>query len=361
MTRTFNKIGKIVAVASGIVLMGAIFSGCGAYINVNEISTESCKGSGIITQQSRVKIENKRAYKEVGECKNGLKEGTWKAYDSNDKIMQETNYTGGILNGTTKINTDNRQILTFYDNGKIVSELYGGNFYQYEENGDFIFPYYKIKRYRKYDIAQFLSQERAVYNKKVRDINDKNAQIEQENYQIQRDTEQKIAEAKQKAIEIAKQRAQSKVKKPTMQEVAKSKGAMEAYREKLKAQEEKELQIELAKIQMPQTTTKQTLSISPYQAPKLDTIEEVLAYIKDKKYTFVEYLEDSSTKIESSQDSDSKNFRSVFKHRDSGGIRCEIQNDTFSGSGCWEAKSKFSFNIKKSIFKDKINAILPNK
>ncbi len=54
--------------------------------------------------------------------------------------------------------------------------------------------------------------------------------------------------AKQKAQKIAKKNAQSKVKKPTMQEVAKSKGIMDSYRVKLKAQEEKELQIELAKI-----------------------------------------------------------------------------------------------------------------
>ena len=281
MTRTFKIMAKSVAVVSGIVLMGAVFSGCFLFEPI--AIAESCKGNGIVTAQSSVK----GGYKDEGECKNGLKEGVWKTYDSQNKILQEADYVNGVRNGTTKINTNNRQILIFYVNGKIEGELYGGNFYQYDENSD------KIKRFRKYNIAQFRAQDKAKYNKKVRDIKDKNAQIEQENRQMQLEAEQKVAEAKQKAVEIAKQRAQSKVKKPTMQEVkrAKDRGqdAMEAYKAKLKAQEEKEVQIELAKIQMPQTTTKQILSMPPqYQEPKLDTLEEILAYIKDKVYTFEE-------------------------------------------------------------------------
>lgn len=137
MRNSINKMGKIVAVSAGIVLMGVIFSGCGGVSGISVAETsisvaESCSGDGIITQQSR--IENERNYKEVGKCKNGLKDGVWKTYDSNDRIMQEANYTGGILNGTTKI-INNRGITykQIYKNGKIVSELYRGIFYQYEK------------------------------------------------------------------------------------------------------------------------------------------------------------------------------------------------------------------------------------
>lgn len=373
----FNKIGKIVAIASGIVLMGAVFSGCSLLFEPIAIA-ESCNGNGIVTTQSSVK----GGYKDEGECKKRKKEGIWKTYDSNDRIIQETNYVGGILNGITKIYgftrgfADSKQFVARqieYVDGKAVKESayeYGQTFYQYEKNDN------RLKRYRKYDIVQFLAQDRAIYDKKVQPLKDKNAQIEQENRQMQWEAEQKVAEAKQKAIEIAKQRAQSKVKKPTMQEVAKSKGVMDAYREKLKAQEEKELQIELAKIQMPQTT-KQSLSIPPYQEPKLDTIDEVLSYIKDKKYTFEEHIDYSKKtlcpnhcSIVSSQDSDGKNFRSNIKgfifistHYNDGRYDCKIENDKFSKDGCWKLKSDSTFRIllKDSMFKDKINAILPNK
>lgn len=375
---TFNKIGKIVAVSAGIVLMGVIFSGCsmGFFSEVGsapKIAPESCKGNGTITMQSSAKIGSKTAFKEVGECKNRLKEGVWKHYDSNDNVLQETTYTKGLRNGATKIydRSWGKVKVDFYQyvNGEMVGEL---------KNKKVLYLYDKtiygahggyIKKYRKYDIESILAQDKVMYDKKIiQPLKDKNAQIEQENNQMKLETEQNAKKAKEIAIENAKQRAQSKVKKPTMQEVAKSKGIMDAYREKLKAQEEKELQIELAKIQTPQISQKQLYDIPQYKEPKLDTYEEILAFVKDKKYTLTEIVRYIATKIESSQDSDGKNFKSKLQRIDAGRGRvaaeCNIENDKFNDNDCWTIKKYggrwFGEGLKASMFKDKINAILPN-
>ena len=370
MTRAFKIMAKSVAVSVGIVLMGAVFSGCGVSgVSVNGVEVETCKGEGVITLRSDKEIENRKAYKEVGECKNGLKEGVWKTYNTQNKVLQEADYLGGVRNGITKIyytnySTPKEQKRIFYANGKIIGEMLGEMlgyiFYQYDEYGE------QMKRFRKYDIRELLKQDKAEHYKKVRDIESQNRQTEEAKW----DAEQKLTEAKQKAVEIAKQRAQSKVKKPTVQEVKKSKAIMDKYRANLQAQTEKELQIELAKIQVPQIMQKQLQEIPEYKQPKLDTYEEFLAFVKDKKHTFEEHINryDIAT-IESIKDLDG-NFKVLFKER-AYGVRsnsyqtgCEIENDGFRGAdGCWNIKKNHRFKdmIEKSIFKDKINAILPKK
>lgn len=96
---------------------------------------------------------------------------------------------------------------------------------------------------------------------------------------------------------------------------------------------------------------------------------------KIKKYIFREEIVGDYTydrditkwkTIESSQDSDGKNFESIigvgsrYVGSRSSFTICSITNDNFEGKGCWETKSDYERLLEKSIFKDKINAILPN-
>ena len=54
MTRTFKKIGKIVAVSVGIVLMGAVFSGCGSAPECNDeaVKTKVKEGLNVFMQMA---------------------------------------------------------------------------------------------------------------------------------------------------------------------------------------------------------------------------------------------------------------------------------------------------------------------
>ena len=151
---------------------------------------------------------------------------------------------------------ENPKLTTAYNKGEVVSKRkyagyneyneYNGN-YEHNEYGS-ITHYYtedNVSIEREYSIGSLISKEN-----------------------------NKIYEARKEAAKIAEQRAQSKVKKPTMQEVKRAKDrkqdAMNTYREKLKAQEEKEWQIELAKIPT---------------MPNFDSYsnDELITYIKNNK------------------------------------------------------------------------------
>lgn len=166
MTRTFKKMGKIVAVSAGIVLMGAIFSGCGFMESMfggdstsaqssssassgsknsdsgvvssflgglfggseqDNKNREKCSGSGEVELQQTREVFNGRRivyekYKEKGTCKNGIKEGVWKIYDSTGYIvLQESTYKKGILDGITKIYDEDENLIKElpYKDGKL--------------------------------------------------------------------------------------------------------------------------------------------------------------------------------------------------------------------------------------------------
>ena len=53
MTRTFKKMGKIVAVSAGIVLMGAVFSGCGFMESKFEGDSTSAQSSSTTSSESK--------------------------------------------------------------------------------------------------------------------------------------------------------------------------------------------------------------------------------------------------------------------------------------------------------------------
>ncbi len=343
------------AVSAMSAIISISFNGCGFFSsstdstsNTGKTQAESCNGEGAVTIK-----DTKYTIIAKGECKGGLKEGLWKYYNTqNSKLIQEVNFVGGIRNGITK--TISNGAIEYYSNGKIIGEKDFQTFISYDE--DIKTHSTTIKRWRKYY---------AITDVKI-EIGDKNRQIERENNQMQQEANKKYEEAKAQALAIAKQRAESKVKKPTMQEVKKSKNALDTYRAKLQAQVEKELQIEISKIQAPQVQLKQTIAI-----PKLDTYEEILAAVKDRKYTAGEYIKHYGDIIESSQDSDGKNFKSVIEIKQPNNKRskkCYIEKyyfqkeETFKGDGCLEVKLRSTTKeaIEKSIFKDKLNAILPN-
>ena len=229
---------KSVAVSVGIVLMGAVFSGCGflesmfggdstsAQSSSSASSTAKKKDSNIFSSLFGTNDDANRAKCsgneiktdtgiEKGECKDGKRSGAWKYYDKDGYIQKEITWQNGEMTLQKEYDKDeNPKLATAYNKGKVVSKR------EYEKGKFYYFTHYytedNVSVERKYDI-----------------------------YPLKSIAETKTKQIKEKAIEVAKQRAQSKVKKPTMQEVAKSKGAMEAYREKLKAQVEKELQVEL--------------------------------------------------------------------------------------------------------------------
>lgn len=378
---TIQKMGKIAAVSMMSAIISISFNGCGFFSSsVGEIKAESCRGEGIVTARGQLIIDDNNPYKktdtrETGECKGGVREGLWKYYDANNSsiIIQEVNFTNGIRNGATKKDvkidySKNKKYdyttIEYYSNGKKIGEKRDRYFYLYEE--DIKTSTKQFIRLRKYDIALY-DYERA-YREKVSEIERQNRQIEQENNEMQWEANKKYEEAKAQAQEIAKQRAESKVKKPTMQEVKNSKNAMDTYRAKLQAQVEKELQIELSKIQAPQVMKKQTLAIPQYKEPKLDTYEEVLAFVKDKKYTIEErykysyksnYGYTNNDTINMSQDSDGNNFKGEIRTNE---LHCTITNDAYRlyrGGSCGYLRYD-TFFWDKTMFKDKLNAILPN-
>lgn len=351
-----QKMGKIVAVSVMSAIVSISFNGCGFFgSSTGEIRAESCNGEGMVTIRD---TKNNAIAK--GECKAGAKEGLWKYYNANDsRLTQEVNFTGGIRNGTTTIHNVLRSNTTeYYTNGKKVAEKrHGGEFYLYDE--DIETSTTTIKRWRKYVRFKIDNNLMIERYERIKKMEMENQQIEQENNQMQLEYDK----AKQQAQVTARQRAESKVKKPTMQEVKKSKSVMDTYRANLKAQVEKELQIELSKIQAPQFKQKKTQTIPQYKEPKLDTYEEILAFVKDKKYITGEYIKHYGDVLESSQDSDGNNFTSAIevKSYNAPSKYCRIMNGAFNGNGCLDLKSNSIIKeaIEKSIFKDKFNAILP--
>lgn len=192
---TFNKMGKIMAVSVGIVLMCATLAKTASSEADNIIE---CSGNEIETNTSI----------EKGECEDGKRKGVWKYYDKYGYIQKEIAWQNGEMTLQKEYDkNENPRLTTAYKKGEVVSErVRGGNYehfthYYIEDN-------VKIKRI--YDIESLINNE-----------------------------DNKIYVAKRKAAEIAKQRAQSKVKKPTMQEVKRAKDrkqdAMRTYREKLNA------------------------------------------------------------------------------------------------------------------------------
>ena len=374
-----QKMGKIAAVSMMSAIVSISFNGCGFFSSsIGEIRAESCRGEGTVTARGQLIIDENNPHKktdtrEMGECKGGVREGLWKYYNANDSsiILQEVNFVGGIRNGVTKKDAKmqydhssrksviNYETIEYYSNGKKMGERKDRYFYLYEE--DTKTSTKQFIRLRKYDIA--LYDHKRAYDEKVSEIERKNSQIERENNEMQYQARQQYEEAKAKAQETAQKRAESKVKKPTMQEVKKSKSVMDTYRAKLQAQVEKELQIELSKIQTPQVIQKQTQAIPQYKAPKLDTYEEILAFVKDKKYIIEErfshkrkyngYTKDDT--INMSQDSDGNNFKGKISTNE---LYCTIENDTYKGKNCGYLRHN-TFFWDKTIFKDKLNAILP--
>ncbi|MGX3097612.1 hypothetical protein [Helicobacter sp. 23-1046] len=253
MTRTFNKIGKIVAVSIGIVLMGAVFASTKAD-NVIE-----CSGNEIKTDTSI----------EKGECEDGKRKGVWKYYDKDGYIQKEITWQNGEIVLQKEYDKDeNLKLTTAYNKGEVVSKRKYSGYNEYNEyNGDYesneygsITHYYtedNVSIEREYSIGSLISKEN-----------------------------NKIYEARKEAAKIVEQRAQSKVKKPTMQEVKRAKDrkqdAMKTYREKLSAQYEKEWQIELAKIPtMPNFDSYSNDELITYiKNNKISPMREVIKFVK---------------------------------------------------------------------------------
>lgn len=330
---TFNKIGKIVAVSVGITLMGAVFTSTKAETTSNEADNAiECSGNEIKTDTSI----------EKGECEDGKRKGVWKYYDKDGYIQKEITWQNGEIVLQKEYNKDeNPQFTTAYNKGEIVSErgYMRGKFesfthYYIEDN-------LSIKR--NYDIEDLKIHE-----------------------------EQKTEEAKREAIEIANQRAQSKVKKPTMQEVKRAKDrkqdAMSTYREKLRAQYDKELQIELAKIPaMPNfynysdneliTYIKNNKILPRYEVIKFvkfsptiegDTTENlILSWGKDD-YGLLS-IEFQDTK---------KTVGSIFQHPAGTGFYCEDKriNEHYT---CRTFAKHYKQLIDKSAHKNMIYEVLP--
>ena len=147
MTRTFNKMGKIVAVSVGIVLMGAIFSGCGFMESVFGGDSTSTQSSSTTSSTAKKKDSNifssffgtddndnvnrekcsgdeiKENYRLAkGTCNNGIKEGIWKYYDNSGYIVEkEVSYKKGVLDGITKIYDKDENLIKeiSYKDGKL--------------------------------------------------------------------------------------------------------------------------------------------------------------------------------------------------------------------------------------------------
>ena len=231
-----KSMAKIVAVSVMSVLVSISFNGCGFFKSTgnqalaslgnaaqkgisslgdtaekgisNALSSESKSSSGKndSSKCSGNEIKTNKSV-EKGECKGGKRNGVWKYYDNYGYIQKEITFQNGeaILEKEYDKN-ENLKHTTKYNKGKIVSQrVYVGGKLS-------TFTYTNIDFGRQYKVSSWISKY-----------------------------EDEINKAKQQAQVTAKQRAESKVKKPTMQEVKNSKNAMDTYRTNLKAQEEKEL------------------------------------------------------------------------------------------------------------------------
>lgn len=341
---------KSVAVSAGIVLMGAVFSGCGflesmfgdstsAQSSSSASSTAKKKDSNIFSSlfgtnddANRAKCSGNEIKTDIGiekgECKGGKRSGAWKYYDKDGYIQKEITWQNGEMTLQKEYDkNENLKLATAYNKGEIISKR------QYKR-GEFKF-------FTHYYTEDNVNIEREYYVYSLKSI-----------------AETKTKQIKEKAIEVAKQRAQSKVKKPTMQEVAKSKGAMEAYREKLKAQEEKELQIELAK------------NPELYNTPNLDAYSDskLLSDIKDSDIEpNKEIITANDLRIES-RDFVFSNSQTIFYANINNSF--EKVGSIKVGSSCYEGDYTNKYNcrtfarqykqlIDKSLLKDKLYEYLP--
>ena len=379
MTRTFNKIGKIVAVVSGIVLMGAVFSGCGFLESMFDGSTSAKSTSTKAkTASNEANSEGKCSGNEIktdtgiekGKCKGGKREGVWKHYDkSGYEVQQERTYKNGKLDGAVKKivrnvdeNTDKLIEIAKYADGKLIIGI-GTDWYSLTNNIPMPIKIDELMDKRisftgKVDIETYEYGNIQVWRVYGTDIDSKNQSLFREaEYQNKEAEEQ----AKQKAQEIAKNNAESKIKKPTMQEVAKSKGIMDSYRAKLQAQYDieyqKALQSELAKIK----------KVEPKYI-KNDTMDDYLAYIKSSGIKpYIEIIVKDNLKIVSKA-SDGYYGHTFYDYPNPdryiaiGYIFVKDNKCTSEkGYSCIGISKMFKELIDKSAFKDKIYSALQNR
>ena len=261
--------GKIVAVSVMSALVSIYFNGCGFFKstgnqalaslgNAAGQSVSNALSSKSSSNESKAKSANDENNKgkcsgneiktdksvEKGECKGGKRNGVWKYYDNYGYIQKEITFQNGEMTLEKVYDKDeNLSYMTRYNKGE--PEYKRG----YTEKGELVsFEHFKtdskVKFERKYEIKKLIWQ-----------------------------IDSKIYKAKEQAQEVAQKRAESKVKKPTMQEVRNSKNAMDTYRANLQAQVEKELQIEL---------NGKVPSI-----PNFDTLsdEQIIAFVNNNKLT----------------------------------------------------------------------------
>ena len=357
---------KSVAVVSGIVLMGAVFSGCGflesmfggntsakststkAKTASNEANSEGkCSGNAIKTN---IGIEK-------GVCKGGKREGVWKYYDkSGYELQQERTYKNGKLDGAVKWLKGDKfiEIAKYADGKPLISYGLHRGIDEYLPNYISFSTIY-TNEYGDIEIG------RKYYEV---DIESENKDLKE---QAERQNKQAEEQAKQKAQEIAKKNAESKVKKPTMQEVAKSKGIMDSYRAKLQAQYDieyqKALQNELNKIK----------KIEPKYI-KNDTMDDYLAYIKSNNIKpALEGVEKGNLVILAKE----VTIDNTYYH--SGEYEYKLYDNNYSedaaigtitkdgkcyparGYSCAAFAKIFKELIDKSVFKDKIYSGLQNR
>ncbi|MGX2985188.1 hypothetical protein ACWIWK_06950 [Helicobacter sp. 23-1048] len=337
MTRTFNKIGKIVAVSIGIVLMGAVFASTKAETTDNVIE---CSGNEIKTDTSI----------EKGECEDGKRKGVWKYYDKDGYIQKEITWQNGeIVLQKEYDKNENPKLTTAYNKGKVVS-----------------------KRKYGYDNGVFLDADQSNEQFLTHYYTEDNVSVERE-YSIAsliRQTNNKIYEARKEAAKIAEQRAQSKVKKPTMQEVkrAKDRGqdAMKTYREKLNAQYEKEWQIELAKIPtMPNFDSYSNDELITYiKNNKIFPMREVIKFVKfsptiegDTTENLILLWEDDDGPLDIHFEDTKKSLGKIYEDSAGRGFYCEDKG--INDYTCRTFAKHYKQLIDKSAYKNMIYKVLP--
>lgn len=356
--------GKIVAVSVMSVLVSISFNGCGFFKstgnqalaslgNAAEQSVSNALSSKSSSSKSQAKSANDEDNKgkcsgneiktdksvEKGECKNGKRNGVWKYYDNYGYIQKEITFQNGEMTIEKKYDKDeNLSYTTRYNKGEPEYER------SYGKKGELsVFKYAKIDSKVKFE---------------------RSYEIEKLIWQI----EARTREAKEQAQEVAQKRAESKVKKPTMQEVKKSKNAMDTYRANLQAQVEKELQIEL---------NGKVPSI-----PNFDTLsdEQIIAFVnnhklepqKEQVYS-VEPITDGSLRLIKEYGS----WLLYFERYDKGKYGSRggwEQMGNLDGGSCTERYDNFKYKanyncrtfatqykelIDKSAFKDRIYNALP--
>lgn len=236
--------GKIVAVSVMSAIVSVSFNGCGFFKSTgnqalaslsnvagqsvsNALSSKSSSGKSQAKSANDENDKGKCSSNEIktdksvekGECKGGKRNGVWKYYDNYGYIQKEITFQNGEMTIEKVYDKDeNLSYMAKYNKDEEKGEEYKR---RYGKKGELVsFEHFKtdskVKFERKYEIKKL-----------IQEINDKTLNL------------------KEQAQEIAQKRAESKVKKPTMQEVRNSKNAMDTYRANLQAQVEKELQIEL--------------------------------------------------------------------------------------------------------------------